>query len=546
MKLAPFQQEAVDLTLAAFQEHRSVLNVLATGLGKTILFSHVAKAMVERGRVFVLAHRTELIEQAASKIRHCTSINPGIEKAERYSPEQSMYGPPQIVVGSIQTQIAGYNGDQRRMHRFAPADFSLVIVDECHHSVSDSYRAVLDHYMQNPNLKLLGVTATPDRKDRMAMGILFDHVAYRMEIIDGKEAGYLVPVTAQLIEIESLDLSGCKTTAGDFNARDLARSISEDERTLLGFASEIVANAVDRRTLVFADSIDNAAELSRMLNAHKPGSANLITGRTDAQTRAQLIQEYRDGAYQFLVNVGIATEGFDVPEIACVAMCRMTKSRALYTQMLGRGTRPVVDGLYEEQSASTRVDMIADSNKPDLLVLDFVGNSGRHKLVHAGSILGGRFSKSEIELAERRMREDGKARNIEDELEKARKDLATERAREQSKYTARTKSRRTVIDVFSAYDVRVQPVSGLNGHAKASEKQLQYLEKMGFETPEGMTKQDASVLIGKAHERRERGLVYRPKMIRQLKRFGYNYENMSMGEAKQIMDTLARNGWRKT
>lgn len=539
MQLAPFQQKAVHDGIESLDKHGSSLLVLATGLGKTVIFSHIAKHYVERGRVKILAHRTELIEQAASKVRHCIGINPGIEKAEHYSPESSMWGAPRVVVGSVQTQIAGH-GEGRRMHRFNPDDFSLLIIDEAHHAVADSYRGVVDHYRQNPNLKLLGVTATPDRKDKLAMGMMFADCPFRMDIRDGLDQGYLVPIVAQMIEVHGLDLSACKTTGGDLNGADLRRCISADERILLGFAAAIVENASQRKTLVFCDSIDNAMTLTQMLNAHRDYSANLITGKTPDDQRSELIRQFREGGYQYQVNVGIATEGYDVPDISCIALCRPTKSRALYTQMVGRGTRPVANGLYQATEADDRKAMILASNKPDLLLLDFVGNSGKHKLIHLGSILGGKFTAAEIALAEKRMQESKKPTNIDEELQKAR----TELARQPHKMKAKAHSKVTVVDLFDSYDVRVQPQSGMAPRGDASDKQLKALENMGFDVPEGITKAEASVILNKAFKRRDMNLVFRPKVIKQLKRHGYDYENMSIQEANGIMGRLAANNWK--
>lgn len=538
MKLAGFQQRAYDATLSAFGDHKTLLGVLATGGGKTLIFCHVAKRFTERGRVLILAHRNELIEQAASKVRHIMCLDPEIEKADSYAKESSLFNgsfrKTPVIVSSVQTQISHTRKGPRRMERFNPGEFSLVICDEAHHAASDSWRAVIGHYRKNDECRVLGVTATPDRADKKALGSLFDHVAFEFGIAELRDQGYLVPLRCQFVEIESLDLSRCKTTAGDLNQKDMAAAIGASDETLLGFAAGIVQHTGDRRTLVFADSVANATRLTQHLNAKEPNSTQLVVGATPEEERSAIIRDYRDGAFPRLVGVGVPTEGFDVPEIACVAMCRPTKSRALFAQMCGRGTRPVVDGLYAMEDQAERVAAIAASGKADCVILDFVGNAGKHKLVHAGSVLGGSYTEKEIALAEERIRKSGKPADVEAELDKARQELASRKAREGSGVVAKAKTRTTAIDLFDECDIAPVVERGFANAPRASEKQVACLERWGISVPETMTKRQASAIIGFWVERIKSGLCTH-KQWRRLKQFGIDPRNVSMKEASAVL-----------
>jgi len=176
VQLRPYQEAAVEGVYEAWQTSRATLIVQPTGTGKTIVCAHVIDRLPE-GRVMVLAHREELIFQAADKIQRVTGRAPDIEMAEMRADHGPLWDRARVVVSSIQTQCAGASGAPR-MKRFDPADFGLVIVDEAHHATAPTYRRVVDHYRQNPDCRVLGVTATPDRHDEEALGQVFESVAY--------------------------------------------------------------------------------------------------------------------------------------------------------------------------------------------------------------------------------------------------------------------------------------------------------------------------------------------------------------------------------
>lgn len=507
----PYQNEAIAAIHREWESHNSTLAVLATGLGKTIIFSHVINELIQRGRVMVVAHREELIHQAAAKIKTVTGHTPEIEMASQRADSHFFVRSP-IIVGSIQTQVSGKDGG--RMKRFDPMEFSALIIDEAHHATAETYRRVIEHYQQNPALKVLGVTATPDRGDQIALGQVFQSVAYNYDISDGVRDGWLVPIMQRSVEVEHLDLSKVRTTAGDLNGADLAVAL-EDEKVLHEIAGPTIEIVGKRKTLVFAASVVHAEKLAEIFNRHRPDSATWLCGETDRDERRQLFRDFSSGKYQFLCNVGVATEGYDEPTVECVVMARPTKSRALYAQCVGRGTR-VLPGIIESLATpAERCQAIAASGKPRVEVIDFRGNAGRHKLVCTADILGGKESPDVIARATAAS-ESGEAVDMIEQIDKAKRAIADEmakeetRRREQEELEARKKAesdRRRgirpdakyhseIIDPYDQWDMRPERSYAPRAGNMATDKQIHVLKKWGVDATR-LTKAQASAIIGK-------------------------------------------------
>jgi superfamily II DNA or RNA helicase len=553
MKLRDYQLKALDQALADFRDVNSALIVMATGLGKTVTFGHIAKHFTGGGRVMILAHREELIRQAADKVGQITGRTPDIEMGLEKADAPSLYGvePNPVVVSSIQTQIAGMGG-KGRMTRFSPSEFSLVIVDEAHHAAADSYRRVIAHYRQNPACKILGVTATPDRADEAALGQVFERVSYVFEINDAIDSGWLVPITQRLVHVDGLDFTKCRTTAGDLNGADLA-AMMEYEANLHGIAHPTYELADGRKTLVFAASVAHAERLCEILNRHKPNCARFVSGSTDDVLRRRTLRDYRDGAFQFLVNCAVFAEGFDEPGIEVVAVARPTKSRALYWQMIGRGTRPLTQLNLDADSAEVRRAAILDSDKPCLEVLDFVGNAGKHKLMTTADILGGVYSDAVIDLAEKKARDATEPVDMrkllqtsEEELERRRKADAARRANDaatRAKLVGVASYSTAVVNAFDVLDIAPALARGWDVGRKASPKQVETLRNFGVDGAADLDFNHASQLLGTMIGRAKAGLCSW-KQARILKRFGYPAET-TKGDAKKIIDAIAKNGWQK-
>lgn len=546
MKLRDFQRQAADAICEAFETVQSTLCVMPTGTGKTILFANVIERICDRGRAMILAHRAELIYQAVARIKDAVGLHADIEMAEMRADVAGWFRAP-VVVSTIQTQIAGFDGYQR-CQRFDPNEFDLLVVDEAHHAPAKSYRKVIDHYKANPNLKVLGVTATPDRHDEAALGQVFDSVAFEYDLVDAINDGWLVPIDQQLIECAHLDFSECKTVAGDLNQGDLAR-IMEYEAALHEVTGPVLAIVGERKTLLFAASVAHAERMAEIINRHRPNSAVIVSAKTDKDTRFERIDGFRKSRYQFLCNVGIATEGFDIPDIEAIAVARPTKSRSLYAQMIGRGTRPLtalVDGIEDPLERRAR---IRSSPKPSILVLDFVGNSGQHKLVHAPDLLGGKYDDNVAALAERDIRNAGKPTDVQTALRLAEKKLQEqERAAEAARrnhVTSKTKHRARTVDPFDVLDIQRHREVAWHKGRMATEPMVKYLrDSFKVEDADGMTFVEASQLIGALKVRRQEGLCSW-KMAKVLKRHVPNAEALRFDEAKGLIDQLAKNGWRK-
>lgn len=549
IKPRAYQAEALDGIRTQLEANDSTLLVMATGLGKTIVFAQTVKERMEFGRVMVLVHREELLSQAWRHLKSVTGCEPDVEMADYRA---NTYGAfrSKIVVSTIQTQIAGMAG-KGRMTKFKPDEFNLVVIDEAHHSAAKSYKRVIEYYRQNPDLKILGVTATPDRADEKALGQIFDTVAYEYDICEGIDDGWLVPIRQQSVYVDGLDYSSVRTTAGDLNGADLAR-VLEFEETLHRIASPTIELCGDKKALVFAASLAQAERLTEILNRHKPGSAKWVHGGTPKETRRDLFPEYANGGFQFLVNVGVATEGFDEPGIEVVVMARPTKSRSLYAQMVGRGTR-VLPGLVEGlDGPEHRKSVIRESNKPSLEVIDFVGNAGRHKLVTSADILGGNYNDDIVERAkknvEKKSTTDRLPVDVVDELKIAEWELEKEKreaaeAARRRKLKLRANYSTAKVNPFDVYNISPWRERSWHKGRQPTDKQVALLERNGVDVS-GLSFTHAQQLIKKLIAEREKGgCTFKQAKI--LSRYEYNPAEIPFEEAKELISAIAKNGWKR-
>jgi superfamily II DNA or RNA helicase len=499
-----------------------------------------------RKRVMVIAHRDELIQQGAEKIHTVTGDRPNVEKAEQYSNEGTMF-PPKCVVASVQTLNARM-GDGRRVERFDPADFSLLIIDEAHHAVASSYRTVIEHFQQNPACKLLGVTATPDRSDEIALKEVFESVAYEYSLLDATRDGWLVPIRSMPARIINLDFSAVRDIAGDFNQGQLA-SIMESEGNLHGVADETVRRMGQRKVLVFCVSVAQSELLTEIFDRHRSGCARFISGETPPEERRQVLRDYAESRFQILVNCMVATEGFDCPQIGMVVVARPTKSRSLYAQMVGRGTRPLpalVDGV---ETAAERRGLIAKSAKPDCVILDFAGNAGKHSLASLPDILGGKMSADVVARA--------KAKQAEQEDSTTPVDVialleAAEREIEEEESARREKEKRRVVvgkakvqvdelDAFNVYGLSTRDHSEFRA-LPLTEGQADLLRKQGvpFERLDSWQQRE----LFKETVKRFKTNKCSFRQAKLLKRYAYPTD-VSFDAAAAIINELAANGWKQ-
>lgn len=348
--LRPHQEEMLSASCRSLDEGCDPLVVSPTATGKTVVMSALARKYIEAGkRVLVLAHRKELLEQIRETMMR-SGVHAEIEQAHRRATRFA-----DAVVASVQTV-------SRARRQVRGPKFGLVIVDEAHHVVADSYKTAIERHSADRR-RVIGFTATAERLDGKNLGEVFNAVAFEMHFPDAVEQGLIAPIQQRSIYVDAIDVADVDTRCGDL-APDQLDEVVSTAQALHGVAVPLLDQIHDRRTLVFCASVAHAKAVSNLLNDTRPGVSRWVAGETPTDVRPRTLAEFREGKFQILVNCWLLTEGFDDPGIECVAMARPTKSRAFYQQAIGRGTR-------------------LHPGKANLLVLDFCGNAGRHQIINA-------------------------------------------------------------------------------------------------------------------------------------------------------------------
>lgn len=323
MQLRPYQEKLVNDVHNAFKKHRRVMAQLPTGGGKTVCFVNIMKHFVERGEgVLLLVHRKELITQAASKVSK-SDMNYGVIMAGYDTFYSSL-----VQLASVQTLI------RRDIPASVMRRTKLIITDECHHATANSYTQIYKDFEHCYNL---GFTATPIRTNGQGFDDVYDYMVKGPSVAELIDGGYLVAPKIFASPLRT-DLSKIKKTAGDYNEKALAEVM--DNNTLVGgLVNEYQRRANGRRCVTFAVNVEHSKHIvAEYRNAGI--SAAHIDGTTPQFERDRILRDFSAGKFLVLSNVGIVTEGFDVPAIEIVQLARPTKSLALYLQMVGRGLRP--------------------------------------------------------------------------------------------------------------------------------------------------------------------------------------------------------------
>ncbi len=531
--------------VAALAEHGRTMADVATGLGKTVVMGLVADhhlTTTDTG-VMLVAHREELIFQAAAELEPILGFRPDIEMGELVADPRA-----RCVVGSVQTLF----GD-RRLSRFDPARFGLLMVDECHHAVlsNKTYAKPLDRFK---DAKLLGVTATSRRAEDAngrvaALGNTFGSLAYRMGIREAVEGGWLVPVSQHTVRIDSLDISEVGTRAGDLDGGQLGRAMTGDERVTAEIAAAVIEHCGTAPTLVFScprpkgEPVGQGEQLANVLNGLRPGSAVFLSGETPPDDRRRQLRRFEGGEYPYLVGCSLFTEGFNVPQIANVVMARPTKSIVYYTQAIGRGTRTLRGVLTPALSESTegeRRSVIAASGKPRLTVYDFAGNSGRHKLISAADIFAG----EQAGEACRKVKEKGQAGPVDVLALLEQEEKAERRANElrERRLVARVRTTTQEVDPFGYSDSGGRATAKRTTTDPATPDQREWIEGKGGVWRAGMTIADAGKAIADI-KRRWRAGACSPKQQRTLASLGFGDREEPKAHAKALLDWAAAKGW---
>jgi superfamily II DNA or RNA helicase len=511
--LRPYQQESLDAVFEQWSQVAKTLLVLPTGCGKTIVFAKITEECVRRGmRVLILAHRGELLEQAADKLMKATGLGCAVEKAE-----QSCKGTWfRVVVGSVQTLMR-----EKRLAQFPEEYFDVIIIDEAHHAISDSYMKVLNHFSK---AKVLGVTATPDRGDMKNLGAVFDSLAYEYTLPKAIKEGYLSPIKAVTIPLR-LDLTGVSTQAGDFKASDIDTAL---DPYLYSIADEMSKYCKNRKTVVFLPLVKTSQKFRDILIS-KGFAAAEVNG--ESENRAEILSEFDKGSYNVLCNSMLLTEGWDCPSVDCVVVLRPTKVRGLYCQMVGRGTR-LCEG------------------KTELLLLDFLWNTERHELCRPAHLICENEEVAE-KMTENMSENAGCPIDIEEAERQASEDVVAQREESLAKALAEMKTRkRKLVDPLQ-YEMSIQ-AEDLSSYVPAfgwecappTDKQKSTLEKLGIFPDEIDNAGKAKLILDRLAKRRAEGMTT-PKQIRFLESRGFRHVGSWQFEtAKRLIDRIAANNWR--
>ena len=511
--LRPYQQQARERIHAEWENgHTRTLLVLPTGTGKTIVFASVAADQVRAGdRVLILAHRGELLEQAADKLQRSTGLVSAVEKADATCLNTWF----RVVVGSVQTL-------QRtaRLERFPRDYFGTIIIDEAHHAITDGYRRILDYF---GSAKVLGVTATPDRGDMRNLGEVFDSLAFEYKLTDAIKEGYLCRIMAQTIPLK-LDISSVTMSGGDYAVGDLGTAL---DPYLEQIAAEMAQRCKGRKTVVFLPLIKTSQKFRDLLNSHGFRAAEVNGQSTD---RKEVLADFDAGKYNVLCNSMLLTEGWDCPSVDCVVVLRPTKVRSLYSQMVGRGTR-------------------LSPGKSDLLLLDFLWMTDKHELCRPADLV------CEDRAVARQMTENlaqtGCPEDIEKAAVQASEDVVAQREEALAKQLEEQRRKKARLVDPLQYEMSIQ-AEDLAGYVPAfgweagppSAEQTAALEKMGILPDAVESAGKASLLLDRLNKRRAEGLTT-PKQIRVLERYGFqSVGRWSFDAAKHMIDRIAASGWR--
>lgn len=512
-ELRPYQQQARDRIHAEWDAgHTRTLLVLPTGTGKTIVFASVAADQVRAGdRVLILAHRGELLEQAADKLQRSTGLVSAVEKAESTCLDSWF----RVVVGSVQTL-------QRtaRLERFPQDYFGTIIIDEAHHAITDGYRRILDYF---ESAKVLGVTATPDRGDMRNLGEVFDSLAFEYKLTDAIKEGYLCKIMAQTIPLQ-LDITSVTMSGGDYAVGDLGTAL---DPYLEQIAAEMARRCKSRKTVVFLPLIKTSQKFRDLLNAHGFRAAEVNGQSAD---RKEVLADFDAGKYNVLCNSMLLTEGWDCPSVDCVVVLRPTKVRSLYSQMVGRGTR-------------------LSPGKTDLLLLDFLWMTDKHELCRPADLVC--EDRTVARQMTEHLAETGCPEDIEEAAAQASEDVVAQREEALAKQLEEQRRKKAKLVDPLQYEMSIQ-AEDLAGYVPAfgweagppSEQQTAALEKLGILPDAVESAGKAALLLDRLNKRRDEGLTT-PKQIRCLEKYGFQHVGTwSFEAARHMIDRIAAQGWR--
>lgn len=437
-----------------------------------------------------------------------SGLTTAMEKAE-----QSCIGKwDRIIVGSVQTLCR-----DSRLTLFSKSYFDTIIIDEAHHALSSSYQAILNYF---DTADILGVTATPDRSDMQNLGKVFDSLAYEYTLRDAISSGYLVKIQVQTLPLH-IDFTNVKITTGDFQAGDIGRVLDP----YLEQIADTLLDYKDRKIVVFLPLIETSQKFCKML-IERGFNAAEVNG--NSKDRNEITEDFANGKYNVLCNSMLLTEGWDCPSVDCVIVLRPTKSRALYTQMIGRGTR-LCEG------------------KDHLLVLDFLWHYEKHSLCRPAHLI----AKSDDVAIKMTEILETSSMGLEEAEEEAERDVLAEREAALAKELAamRKKKAKLVDPLQFEFSIQAEdlthyvPTFGWQV-SSITDKQKKTIEDFGLNPDAIEDAGKASMLIDRLHKRKAEGLST-PKQIRFLENKGFkNVGTWTNTQASNMISRISASGWR--
>lgn len=512
MDLRPYQREAVAAIKAQWDSgFKNTLLVLPTGTGKTVVFSKVVEEEVKDGsKALILAHRGELLDQASDKLKMACGLDSALEKAE----STSIGSPLNVTVASVQTL-----SQEKRLAKFPRDYFKTIVVDEAHHSMSDTYQRILQHF---DAANILGVTATPDRSDQKSLGKFFNSKAYEYTMHQAVKDGYLCPVKAQMIPLE-LDIANVGISNGDYAVGEIGGAL---EPYLNQIAIEMLNYCKGRKTVVFLPLVKTSQKFCDSLNVHGLKAVEVNGNSAD---REEILKDFENGEYDVLCNSMLLTEGWDCPSVDTVVVLRPTKVRSLYQQMVGRGMR-------------------LSPGKKELLLLDFLWMTERHDLCRPSALI----SKDEniAKRIDKMVMDTGCGIDLMDAEETAERDVIQEREEALARELAAMKKRkRQFVDPLE-YALSISDETLTNYEptfawemGPVTEKQKSYLERMGILTDTITCCGHACSIIDRLRARQDEHLAT-PKQIRLLEKYGfYHVGTWDFDSASKMITRISNNNW---
>lgn len=358
--LRTYQTQCIDTIKIEYENGcDSQLINLATGTGKTYL-AVCSKELLGLGRTLFICHRDELIQQSFETFSEQYPMQVGIVKADLFEINK------EIVIASIQTL-------HRRLDKIPSDWFEYVIYDECHHASSITASKSIRYFDKK---LLVGLSATPTRMDNLSLSNIFDKITFTYDIADGIKDGFLCELDAIRIKTQ-IDLSKLHKVAGDFNQKELSMSVDTPERNAL-IVEKYIQYGQNRQAIFFCVDIEHTKNLTQAFRDRDIDADFVVSDTNECVDRKGVFKAFKSGLLKVLLNVNIATEGFDYSDVGVVGMARPTQSLAMYIQCVGRGTR------------LKSKDFQFEYGKNDCIILDFVDNVGNHKLINTWTLDSGK------------------------------------------------------------------------------------------------------------------------------------------------------------